>query len=202
VRHKHRNRLGAMLRRRAEYGTSEAKLHQLHPEKRKRFGLTRYPVVTFATLAAALIGRQPWLLAACLLPILWDGSSRLLHLRREGVRVPRRWVWFAVLRGHLSTSYFLFFHLVRYYLLLMVAAGFVLPSLWLFAGFAVLYTSVVDFSVKHPRLWYPTFLCFYLAEHAAYQAGVLAGCIRSRSFRSYVPTFRRPRARLAPGDSA
>ena len=86
--------------------------------------------------------------------------------------MPWRWVWFAVLRGHLSTSYFLFFHLVRYYLLLMVAAGFALPGLWLFAGFAVLYTSVVDFSVKRPRLWYPTFLFFYLAEHS----GVPDGC--------------------------
>lgn len=198
VRHKHRNRLAAMVRRRAEYGTSEAMLHVLHPEKRKRFGLTPHPVVTFAALAAALIAHQPWLLAVCLASILWDGSRRLLHLRREGARVPWRWVWFAVLRGHLSTLYFLLFHLVRYYLLLMVAAGFALPGLWLFAGFAVLYTSTVDFSVKHPRLWYPTFLFFYLAEHTAYQAGVLVGCIQSRSFRSYVPTFRRPRTLLAP----
>jgi len=202
VRHKHRNRLAAMLRRRADYGTSEAVLHVLHPNKRKRFRLTLAPAVTFVALAAALIGRQPWLLAACLAPILWDGSRRLLHLRREGARVPVRWVWFAVLRGHLSTSYFLLFHLVRYYLLLMVAAGFALPGLWLFAAFAVLYTSVVDYSVKHPRLWYPTFLFFYLAEHAAYQAGVLVGCIQARSFRSYVPTFRRPGTRLAPGCSA
>jgi mycofactocin system glycosyltransferase len=202
VRHKHRNRLAAMVRRRAEYGTSEAMLHVLHPEKRKRFRLAPAPLVTFAALAAALIGRRPWLLAVCLFPVLWDGSRRLLHLRREGAGVPWRWVWFAVLRGHLSTSYFLFFHLVRYYLLLLVAAGFVLPGLWLFAGFAVLCTSVVDFWVKRPRLWYPTFLFFYLAEHSAYQAGVLVGCIRSRSFRSYVPTFRRPRPGLAPGGSA
>lgn len=199
VRHKHRNHLGAMVRRRAEYGTSEAVLHALHPEKQKRFGLKPSPVVSSAVLATALIGRQPWLLGACLLPVLWDGSRRLLHLRREGARVAWRWVWFAVLRGHLSTSYFLLFHLVRYYLLLMVAAGFAFPGVWLFAGFAVLYTSLVDFSVKHPRLWYPTFLFFYLAEHGAYQAGVLVGCVRSRSFRSYVPTFRRPRAKFASG---
>ncbi len=202
VRHKHRNRLAAMARRRAEYGTSEAALHVLHPEKRKRFGLTPAPAATFVALAAALIGRQPWLMAACSASILWDGSRRLLHLRREEARVPVRWVWFAVLRGHLSTSYFLLFHLVRYYLLLMVAAGFGLPGLWFLAAFAVLYTSVVDYSVKHPRLWYPTFLFFYLVEHAAYQAGVLVGCIQSRSFRSYVPTFRRPRPRLALGGSS
>jgi hypothetical protein len=87
-------------------------------------------------------------------------------------------------------------------LLLLVAAGLVLPGFWLFAGFGVLCTSVVDFSVKRPRLWYPTFLFFYLAEHSAYQTGVLVGCLQSRSFRSYVPTFRRPRTRLAPGGSA
>ena len=202
VRHKHRNRLGAMTRRRAEYGTSEAALHVLHPEKRKRFGLTPLPAVTFAVAATALIGRRPWFLAACLLPVLWDGSRRLLHLRREGAHVPSRWVWFAVVRGHLSASYFLLFHVVRYYLLLLVAGGFALPGLWMFAAFAVLYCSVVDYAVKHPRLWYPTFLFFYLAEHAAYQSGVLVGCVRSRSFRSYAPTFRRPRVRPAPGGSS
>ena len=38
---------------------------------------------------------------------------------------------------------------------------------------------------------FPSYLAFYLAEHAAYQAGVAAGCIRARSFRSYLPTFER-----------
>ncbi len=37
VRHKHRDRLSAMLRRRADYGTSEATLYSLHRDKRKRF---------------------------------------------------------------------------------------------------------------------------------------------------------------------
>lgn len=202
VRHKHRNRLGAMMHRRSEYGTSEAVLHALHPEKKKRFGLSPFPAVTFVILAVSLIARQPWFLVACLAPIAWDGLIRLLHLRREGARVQRRWVWFAVLRGHLSTLYFLLFHFVRYYLLLVVAGGFVFPGLLWFAALAVLYTSAVDFWIKRPRLWYPAFVFFFLAEHAAYQIGVLAGCIRARSFRSYVPTFRRPRIRLAPGSSA
>lgn len=202
VRHKHRSRLGAMLRRRADYGSSEAILHGLHPEKRKRFALAPAPVLTFVVLAIALVGHAPWLAVAGLAPVLWDGLGRVLHLRRERIRISSRWVWFAVLRGHLSALYVLLFHLVRYYLLLMVAAGFALPGVWLFAAFAVLYTSVVDYSVKRPRLAYPTFLFFFVAEHAAYQVGVLVGCLRSGSLGSYRPSFRLARMRTAARGSS
>ena len=88
VRHKHRNRLGAMLRRRADYGTSEATLHALHPDKRKRFPLAPAPLATVAILSAAVIGLEPRLLPVCLAPPLWDGARRALHLRRKGIDLP------------------------------------------------------------------------------------------------------------------
>ena len=34
---------------------------------------------------------------------------------------------------------------------------------------------------------------YYLAEHAAYQTGVVGGCVRARSFRTYLPVFERRR---------
>ena len=87
--------------------------------------------------------------------------------------------------------YFSFFHLVRYYLILILVLGFLLHSLWLFGGVAVLYTSIVDYYVKKPSLNYPFFLFFYLLEHLAYQAGVFWGCLKLRHFGSYLVSFKR-----------
>jgi mycofactocin system glycosyltransferase len=189
VRHKHRNRLGPMLRRRADYGTSEATLHALHPDKRKRFPLAPAPLATVALLSAAVIGVEPWLLPACLAPALWDGRRRVLRLRQSGVDLPTRRVCSAVLRGHLSMVYFIYFHLVRYYLAPLAAAGLLAPGVWLLTALAILYSSAVDYSTRRPRISYPTYLGYYLAEHAAYQLGVITGCVQSRTFRSYLPAF-------------
>lgn len=206
VRHKHRNRLGAMLRRRADYGTSEATLHALHPDKRKRFPPALAPLASVVILSAAVIGLEPRLLPVCLAPPLWDGARRALHLRRKGIDLPARRVWSAVLRSHLSMLYFTYFHLMRYYLVPLAAAGLLAPGVWLLTAFAVLYAAIVDYSTRRPRIGFPTYLGYYLAEHAAYQGGVIAGCVRSRTFRSYLPAIQRDRSwraemKLAPGSN-
>lgn len=186
VRHKHRARLGAMLRRRAEYGTSEATLYSLHRDKRKRFPVAAAPLATVGLLSAALTGRRPGLLAAGLLPVLWDGLVRGRHLRRTGVGLSAESLWLSVARGHLSMLYFVYFHLVRYYLAPLAAAGLFAPGVRLLAAVAVVYAGGVDYITRRPRLSYPAYLGHYLLEHAAYQAGVVAGCVRSRSFRCYL----------------
>lgn len=196
VRHKHRGSLGSMLGRRASYGTSEAMLHALHPDKRKRFPPAPAPLATVVLLSAALMGRRPQLLPAVLVPPLWDGGRRALHLRREGIQLPARRVCASVLRGHLSALYFAYFHLVRYYLGPLAAAGVLVRGAWVLAGVAALCSSVVDYSARRPRLCFPVYLGLYLAEHAAYQAGVMAGCVRAGTFRSFVLAFRR---RVEPG---
>jgi mycofactocin system glycosyltransferase len=200
VRHKHRDRLSAMLRRRVDYGTSEATLHALHPDKRKRFPLAPAPLATAAGLSAAMVALEPWLLPACLAPPLWDGTRRTLRLRRQGIELPARRVWYSVLRSHLSMLYFIYFHLVRYDLGPLAAAGLLAPGVWLLGVFAALYAASVDYSTRQPRISFPTYLAYYLAEHAAYQGGVIAGCVRSRTFRSYLPTIQRDRS-LTPRES-
>jgi mycofactocin system glycosyltransferase len=191
VRHKHRARLGAMLKRRAQYGTSEAILHGLHPEKRKRFPLAPAPLATVALVSAALVRLEPRLLPLCLAPALWDGARRRSRLRRSGVDMPEAAIWTAVLRGHLSMLYFVYFHLTRYYLGPLTVGGVAASGLWLLEAAAVLYSAGVDYSTKHPRMSFAAYLVYYMAEHAAYQAGVAAGCLRARSFRSYLPVFER-----------
>ena len=195
VRHKHRDRLGAMLRRRAQYGTSEAPLYALHPDKRKRFSTAPAPVATAALLSLALIWRKPWLLPACLAPALWDGLRRTGHLREMGVDLSAQDVWTAVRRGHLSMLYFAYFHLVRYYLGPLAAAGLFSRGLRVFACAAAVYAAGVDYATRRPRMSFPAFLAYYLAEHAAYQAGVVTGCVKAGTFRSYLPAFERPNGR-------
>ncbi|MBN1628312.1 MAG: mycofactocin biosynthesis glycosyltransferase MftF [Thermoleophilia bacterium] len=187
VRHKHRDRLGSMLRRRAQYGTSEAPLHALHPDKRKRFPLAPAPLTTVGLLSMALIAREPRLLPACLAPVMWEGGRRTLRLRRAGVDVPARSIWTSVLRGHLSMIYFVYFHLVRYYLGPLAAAGMLLPGVRLLTAVATLYAAGVGYATRRPRVSYPVYLAYYLAEHAAYQAGVIVGSVRTGTFRSYLP---------------
>jgi hypothetical protein len=95
------------------------------------------------------------------------------------------------LRSYLASYYFAFFHLVRYYLILLCGLGFLLHSVWFFCGLAVLLTSSVDYCVKRPNLPYPVFLLFYILEHLAYQIGVFWGCLKLRYFRSYLLDVRR-----------
>ena len=191
IRHKHRDRLGTMLKRRAQYGTSEAILHGLHPDKRKRFPLAPAPLATVALVSAALLRLEPRFLPLCLAPSLWDGARRRSRLRRSGVEIPEAAVWTSVLRGHLSMLYFAYFHLTRYYLGPLTLGGAAAPGLWALETAAVLYSAGVDYSTKHPRMSFPAYLAYYLAEHAAYQTGVASGCLRARSFRSYLPVFER-----------
>jgi mycofactocin glycosyltransferase len=200
VRHKHRSRLSSMLRRRAQYGTSEAPLHVLHPDKRKRFPPAPAPFATVALLSAALVAREPRLLPACLVPSLWEGGRRSAHLRRAGIGVSPRSIWTSVLRGHLSMLYFVYFHLVRYYLGPLAAAGLLFPGVRLLTAVAALYAGGVDYVTRRPRMSYPVYLGYYLAEHAAYQAGVIAGSVKARTFRAYLPAAQRGRSR--PSDAS
>lgn len=194
VRHKHRNTLIPMLRRRAGYGRSEAVLYALHPDKRKRFPWEPAPLATVALLSAAVIGRQPRLLAACLAPALWDAARRTQHLRESEVDLSAQRVLLSVARGHLSMLYFVYFHVVRYYLGPLAAAGVLSRGLRRFAALAAMYAGSVDYVTKRPRLGYLSYLGYYAAEHTAYQVGVIAGCLRAGTFRSYRLAIERDRS--------
>ena len=77
-------------------------------------------------MSAALVARKPRLAAAGLAPPLWTPRAPR-NLRRNEVEMPVERVAFSVLRAHLSMLYFVYFHLVRYYLA-PVAAGSSCPA--------------------------------------------------------------------------
>jgi hypothetical protein len=98
---------------------------------------------------------------------------------------------YSALRSYFSFGYFVLFHLIRYYLVLILALGFLSYPVWLFGVAALLFTSGVDYRIKKPELKYPVFLFYYTLEHLAYQTGVFRGCLRLGYFRSYLPVFNR-----------
>jgi len=191
VAHKHRSHLGRMLQRRSEYGTSEAKLYRTHRDKRKGFAISPYSGFSFLALTLSILLMNPYPL--CLIPLLFgiDLWRKSLILKRFRMAISFPQIVYSALRSYLSFFYFAFFHLMRYYLILIVGLGFLWHPLWLFSGLALVDTSIVDYYVKKPSLLYPVFLFFYLLEHLAYQIGVFRGCLKLKYFGSYLLAFRR-----------
>ena len=191
VAHKHRNRLGSMLKRRGEYGTSEAVLYRAHRDKRKGLAVSPYAGLSFLALSLALLLLNPYPLGALPLLFGFDLWRKSVTVRKFKMALSFPSLVSSALRSYLSFFYFAFFHLIRYYLILIVGLGFLWYPLWIFGGLGIICTSVVDFSVKKPDLLYPVFLCYYLLEHLAYQVGVFWGCLKLGYFGSYRLSFRR-----------
>lgn len=190
VAHKHRNRLDRMLKRRLEYGTSEAGLYRAHRDKKKTFSVSIYSGLSFLSLALSILFMNPYPLIV--IPILFvlsfQRTSTTIKKFKTGLSFPQ--IALASLRSHLSFFYFALFHLIRYYLLIIIALGIAWHPLWILGGLALIYTSIVDYYVKKPGLLYPFFLFFYLSEHLAYQVGVFWGCLKAKYFGSYLLSFK------------
>lgn len=191
IAHKHRNNFFQMLRRRSEYGTSEAELYLSHRDKRKTFLISLYSGLSFLALTLSILLMNPYPLCLILLLFGIDLFQKSGSLKKSKIVLPFPQIVYSTLGSFLSFFYFAFFHLVRYYLVLMFGLGFLLHSIWLFSSLALLFTSGVDYYVKRPRLSYPAFLFFYTLEHLAYQLGVFWGCLRLKYFRAYALSFKR-----------
>jgi mycofactocin system glycosyltransferase len=191
VAHKHRNRLGPMLARRSAYGSSEASLYRLHKDKRKRFLVPLWAALSFLALVVAILLKNPYPLAAIPIFLAIDMVKKSTSLRRFQIALPIRRSGLSTLRSHFSFYYYTSFHLVRYYLILLLALGALYRPLFFLCIFLVLLTSSVDYAVKKPRLLYPVFLFYHVLEHLAYQAGVFGGCLKLRYFGSYLLVFKR-----------
>jgi mycofactocin system glycosyltransferase len=191
VAHKHRNRLDKMLKRRGDYGTSEAALYRSHRDKKKSFIISPYAGLSFLALTLSVLLMSPYPLGAILLLFGLDLWRRSAVVKKFKMGIAFRQIVYAALRSYLSSFYFTFFHLIRYYLILFVVLGLLWYPLWIFGGLAILYASIVDYYVKKPKLFYMIFLFFYLLEHLAYQVGVFWGCLKKGYFGSYLLKFRR-----------
>jgi len=189
VKHKHRNNLYQMLKRRAEYGTSEAILYTSRSGKRKSFYIPAFAALTYFLLALSIISYH--VLPLLVLPgvVGLDIIRKLFRVKKLGIGIPIRKIAYSVLRSHFLFCYFISFHLVRYYMILIMILGIIFHPLWIFILFSLLLSSIVDYATKRLRLSYPVFLMYYTLEHSAYQLGVFIGCIKKRTFKPYIPAF-------------
>jgi mycofactocin glycosyltransferase len=191
VSHKHRSQLDKMLKRRMEYGSSEASLYSVHWDKQKTFGVSLFPALSL--LALTLFALIPSLYPLLALPLLY--LTELGFKTRDAVRkklpfsLPQ--LAASVLRSQSSFLYYAFYHLARYYLAVFIIFWFIWHPVWILGTLVLLWTSLVDFLKKKPMLSYPVFLFYYFLEQLAYQAGVFYGCIKHRYFSTYKLTFKR-----------
>nr|WP_320015855.1 mycofactocin biosynthesis glycosyltransferase MftF [uncultured Desulfobacter sp.] len=184
--HEHRNRLGPFMSRRFFYGTSEEKLQRLHPKRKKQMVV---PPLLLAGLLLLFLS-LPWtgvggvVLAGAM--VVMDSCVLKKKTKKMGVNLGLAQLLRARLRTMVSLLYYLSFHLVRYYLIVMIILGIwqppFIPLVLLMLGCAV----VIDFRVKKAQLSFLSFLFFYVLEHIAYGLGVFWGCLTGMNFSSYV----------------
>ncbi|NLT34972.1 MAG: mycofactocin system glycosyltransferase [Gaiellales bacterium] len=186
VKHRHRANVRAMVRRRAQYGSSEALLHRVHPEKSKTLPLPLLPAVGAVGLLGALAAANPSPLVPAGVALALDAMMKSRRALRVGMPREPAAALAGAIRRHLSLAYFLSFHLVRYYLVLLLALGFWKRMAWGLAGAALLVSAAVDYTTKRPPLDPVRFLGLYILEHAGYQAGVMKGAWSARSLRLYM----------------
>lgn len=185
VYHKHRNSLGKMLKRRSDYGTSEAILYGLHGEKKKTIQVPSLQACSFMGIAAALLMLSLLPLLASAVSFAWEAWAKMLRVRKRGVHLGFWRIIFSVGRSHFSFFYFTSFHLIRYYMAAIICLGFIFHPLWYVLMLTLLLSSSVDYCLKRPQLNFLQFIFYYVADHLSYQLGVFGGCVRERSFGSY-----------------
>ena len=187
--HHHRTRLMALLRRRADYGSSEADLQLRHPQTRR---VMMVPVVGVASLAALAILPVVWqvgigLVVLAMLALCVELGAKLRRLRETGLRLPTRKVAAAVMRQHGAGLYHLGANVARYYSLPLLGASLLwlplLPPVLLLLAIPPL----VDHRRLHPKTSLMSFAFLHWSEMAAYQIGVWRGCLKWRTLRPLMP---------------
>ena len=196
--HRHRTRLAALLRRRADYGSSEADLQLRHPEARR---VMMVPVEGTASLVALAMLPAAWQLGLGLamlaaLALCVELRAKLRRLRETGLRLPARKVAAAVMRQHGAGLYHLGANVARYYSLPLLGASLlwspVLPPVLLLLTIPPL----VDHRRLRPETTRASFAFLYWLEMAAYQIGVWRGCLERRTLRPLIPILRPSISRL------
>ncbi|MGI5825437.1 MAG: mycofactocin biosynthesis glycosyltransferase MftF, partial [Bacillota bacterium] len=166
--HKHRNALFQMLKRRLQYGTSEADLYKRHQEKKKVFPVPVTALGFWLGLLLTVLTFNLWFL-------LLTAGSYIVNIFRKYLLVKklRDKIGFGELlqiawRTSVAFCYYMNFHLIRYYLILLIITGIFFPKLLLGILIALINCSAVDYKVKKPNLNYFQFLFFYLLEQVYY----------------------------------
>jgi mycofactocin system glycosyltransferase len=190
--HYHRVQLRQLLKRRADYGSSEAELQRRHPEGRR---IMRVPLAVTLLLVACAIFPLAWPMGATLVSLvvvllMRELTEKNRQLRQGGIKVPLHWLGGALLREHMASLYHLSATITRYYSLPLLVAGWFWPSLLLPTVILLLVAPLGEYRRRQPRLTFRFFIGLYWLEMAAYQYGVWRGCFSTRSFWPLLPLVR------------
>lgn len=190
VRHKHRNRFLQTFSRRFDYGTSEPLLHRKHPQSGKRYPWNSATMAILGLCASVLLLGTLLPLGLALIVLIADTLSRKRRYQRQiRIALPLKDIFKSTVETHFQLIYYLTSHLARYHLVTMMVSALVFKPLVPLLIAAVIVPSASEFVTKRPRLSYPLFLFFYLAEQLSYQLGVLHGSIAEKAFTSYRIAF-------------
>ena len=177
--HHHRELLAAMLARRVAYGTSAALLDERHAGV---LAPVRVAAADAAAVGAAASGHPVVALAATV--IEWRRLSRTLeHLYEPGLTaarlVARRqfWSWRQLARAFIRPWW---------PIVLPLAFGNRRMRRVVIAGSLV--TPLLEYRRRRPRLDVGRWTLLWLADDAAYSAGVWWGCLRSRRLGPLLPS--------------
>jgi len=188
--HEHRSTVRSFMSRRFDYGTSEGMLQRLHPQRRKRMVVPPLLALLLALcLAAPFTGG--WSMVPAVAVLLGDALVVRSRLARRGVPIGLPALLGGRLRALGSLAYYLSFHLVRYYSLVLIALAMVVPQIWLPFLALLGCAARVDFAIKKPDMPFAGFAAVYALEHLAYGAGVFWGCLSRKCFSSYRVTILR-----------
>jgi mycofactocin system glycosyltransferase len=190
VYHKHRSALFAMLKRRFDYGSSEAPLLLRHPEKIKAISNPYRDQFLFITICSFLLFPSKWTLIPWAGMMSWDLIRKLHVKKRKKIRsVSLYQILCSTLRWGFFSLAGLSYLIVRYYLILLLIAGWLYPNLLLLS--AALF-SIAAFTKKFskPELSFFPFTLYFFLEQLAYQAGVIKGCLRFNIGRPFLFRFR------------
>ena len=188
VRHAEPDRWGAVLARRFRYGSSAAPLARRHPGRVPPLILQAWP----AAALAALLARRP----VAALAAYGAGTGQLVWLLR-GWGVPARGV-LRPMAGSVQQTWLGAGHWSVQYALPAVAAGLACPggrSRWTRAGRRLALASLLAgppaaaWLRSRPGLDPVRFALGYLADEAAYGAGVYRGAVAERLAEPLLPRF-------------
>jgi mycofactocin system glycosyltransferase len=191
VKHKHRNDVWQMLKRRFDYGTSEALLYLRHKDKRKMLYLPALYSIFYGFVCLGIIVQYPLFFMVGLGIFCFDFWRKAIKIRKTGLGLRSSQVALSILRTYFSFSYQMSSFLVRYFLIFLIPLSFIDPNLWIFLLFLLVFSTIVDFLIKKPKIIFFSFFLFYTLEQLAYQIGVLWGCIKQKDFMTYVPIILR-----------
>jgi mycofactocin system glycosyltransferase len=190
--HDHRVQLGPLLRRRADYGASEADLQRRHPDCGRVMHAPRAGALGLAAITLAIpapVAGAAVAAVVCAL-IAAELAAKRRRLRGVGLALPTGELAASVMRGHAASLYHLGRDVTRYYGLPLAGAGSVWPALLPAMGILLLLPQACDYHRLKPALSFPVFAALSLLEMAAYQLGVWRGCAARRAWRPLIPSIR------------